>query len=251
MQQLERLHRAIIDGNPEPVLPDLRPHPRLSPRQQMAIYVHGYRERLTNAVLGDYPCLAHYLGEQAMKALAKSYAETVPSRSYNLDFYPFGFCCFVREHVADPAAGDLADFESAIAEVFMLPESTPLTIESFRNFDIEALGAMALPLRKEARLLSCNHHVETYWQNFKDGTAAADIPAKPCHLIIYRPQHDVLRHRLDPIEFALLQCLSDNQNLAAAIDHVIAQSGVAVGSLALSLAGWLPRWIGAGYFRVP
>lgn len=250
MQPLRNLHRAILSGRADPAIDDIRSHPRLSPEALLNIYINGYRERLSLAVLADYPCLRRYLGEAEVTKMARLYIEETPSQSYNLDFYPFNFRHYVRAQQSDPAAADIAELEAAIAETFMAPASPPLGVEALQTCDADGLGAMRFALRTEARLLAASCDVEAYWRDSKEDTPQlAAPPSGPSWLLVYRPRYDVLRCPLEPEEFTLLAGLQSGKNLDEAISQTMTQHGLDDAALTQSLAVWLPRWLGGGYFR--
>lgn len=236
---LERVQRAVITGKTAPAQPLLRPHERMSAREQLDIYVQGYRHRLISAVRADYPALGRYLGDATMERLARGYAAQTPSQSYNLDFYPFAFRRFVRETHADPAAHALAALEGVMAEVFMGPRSEALSVGALAGVTGETLERMHLALRPASELLCLAHDAPAYLDAFKRGDPAT-IAAAPTYLYLYRHQNEVRRARLAPWEYGFLSVLGgEGAPLGAAAEH----AGGA------QLLQCLPRWIAEGFFR--
>jgi len=68
-------HAAILDNAPGACAAAIRPHPRLSAAQQMAIYTQGYRLRLSEVIGNEYPATRHLLGDDAFSALAAAFIE--------------------------------------------------------------------------------------------------------------------------------------------------------------------------------
>ncbi len=248
MQQLENLHRAIVTADAAAANDDILPHAHLTPAEQISIYIDAYRLRLIDAVTSTFPCLQDYLGTSAMTPLTKSYVEAVPPRSYNLDFYPFGFADYIRAKIPAPAAA-LAELEGTIAEIFMRPDSPPLAADILTRCTPTELGDKVFHVRPALRLLHLSHDAETFWQNHKQGHKLPEIAPQPVFLCVCRHHHDVLRHRLDPGAYALLQELYDGKSFNAAIATVIDRGIITEAELAQEISLWLPQWLNAGFFR--
>ena len=248
MRQLENLHRAIVTADATAATNDILLHPRLSPAEQIGIYITAYRLRLAAAVTSDLPCLRDYLGAAPMAHLVDAYIDATPPRSYNLDFYSFGFADFVHNKIPPPAAA-LAKLEGTIAEIFMRPDSPALTANALRNCDQATLGTRTFRTRTASRLLHLSHDAETYWQNYKRGTPAPELAPTPVYLYVCRHHHDVMRHRLEPAAYALLQELIAGNNFDTAIAHVVGRGIMTESALAQHIGVWLHHWLESGFFQ--
>ncbi|MDE1900971.1 MAG: putative DNA-binding domain-containing protein [Alphaproteobacteria bacterium] len=246
---LNHLQSSILHGDPAEAASLVRPKPHLSAEKQLGVYLEGYRLRLVQAVRNDYPCLGHYLGATRMNDLVAAYVEATPSCSYNLDFYPFGFGAFVRQASQDPAAHDLAVLEQAIAEIFMAPDSNPLTAAVFAQLDPETLGSMVFYPRAANRLLRLTHDVERYLAAWKKGEPELTIAPDRIHLCVLRHNNEVQRHRLEPEEYHLLENLAAGQVFGQAIEPPQANHPQDSDLFAAKVMNWLPRWVGEGFFK--
>ncbi|MBI3419118.1 MAG: putative DNA-binding domain-containing protein [Proteobacteria bacterium] len=245
---LEKVQDSIISGDAGVAAPLVRPNPRLSASALLGIYIEGYRIRLSQAVRSDYPCLAHYLGEERMNGLVAAYVKKTPSCSYNLDHYPFAFRRFVAQACEDEAAHALAELEGVMAEVFMLPESAPMDFESFGSLDAESLGRMSFALRSAGMLIRLAYDAEAYLQAYKKGEAEKDIQKRPAHLYLYRHDNEVKRQQLEIAEYQVLSALGHGESFSAAIETALASHIYAAAALAEKIRSWLPKWIGQGFF---
>ena len=149
---LEDFHSAILTGDAAPAIASIKRNPRLAPDEQLAIYIDGYRIRLTQAIRSDYPALLALLGNQVFDSMALAYIENHPPMGFNLDRYPYGFAAFVRDHHGDGFAADLATLEGAIAEVFVMPESDPLDPSMLAALAPEAFGDLVLQSQQALRV---------------------------------------------------------------------------------------------------
>jgi hypothetical protein len=73
------------------------PGARLSSGERLEIYRAGYRARLVECLLDDYPVLAGALGEPRFEALCLAYIERHPSSSPSLNYFGRHMSAFCRE----------------------------------------------------------------------------------------------------------------------------------------------------------
>lgn len=243
---LERVQESILRDTPALATSFVRPKPHLSVEAQLSIYTEGYKIRLGKAVEGDYPYLAVYVGAARMDELIAGYIKATPSRSYNLDFYPFGFWRYVQKTCPEREISALVELEGSVAEIFMLPDSPALALGDLGALDEESLGRLTFKLRTASRLLALNHVAEACFQSFKRGSVEKVVSTNPTHLCIVRHNHEVHRHVLDPDEHRLLQLLDTGIDLGRAIEDMRGDETW----LSKKIATWLPKWINEGFFRV-
>ncbi len=252
MKLLEEFHSAILMGDGTEILSAIKPHPRLSPAQQFAIYAGGYRVRLIAAIRSDYPALLEYLGDSGFDALALAFIEKNPPTSYNLDFYPHKFAEFVQENSEDIFAKDLARLEGTIAEVFMLPDSEPLAANTLQQLSPEEFGGLKLRLRTAARLLTFSTNVHDWLTQQRSENQNHKPEARdPSHLLIYRHNNEVQRLPLSAAAFALLQQLEAGKTVATAIDNVENANPEYMDEIASNLQSWFAQWLSDGFFTPP
>jgi hypothetical protein len=249
-QQLLRFQQAILQGKASNALADIKPNPRLSPEQQMNIYIEGYRLRLLAALASDYPALLALLGKQAFDKAALAYIESTPSVSYNLDVYPHAFAAHFAKARPEDFASELAQLESALATVFMAEESTPLTADALATLSPEALGETVLRLRTASRLLAFCNPV-SQWLDAQRQSQNTPPPQAACneYVLVYRHENSVRREPLSAAAYWLLKALHEGMSVAGAIEQVAAQHPDHAEELASHLQGWFCEWTQKGVFR--
>jgi len=242
---LERFHSAILDNESAPLLPDIRPHPHLTPAQQMAIYSDGYRTRLTQAIRSDYPALLALIGDEAFAALALKYIEKNPPHGFNLDRYPHGFSAFVREYSDDAFVADLAALEDTIAQVFMLPDSAALTPAALSGITPESFGDTVLKLRAASQLLALDYPADLYREN----PTPQKQPAEKIYLFLIRHDNEVKRHRIAFAEFLILSALQRGMNVGTALESIAEKYPQLVPEIAQHMQAWFGSWTHNGFFE--
>jgi hypothetical protein len=242
---LDTLHTAILDKDARAAIPHIKHNPRLSPEQQLAIYIDGYRYRLIDAIRSDYPVLLAYLGEPAFNALARAYIDANPPTHFNLDRYPHAFAATVK----DGFAADLAHLESAVAEVFMLPESAPLTPASLSALTPEAFASVVLHARSASKILRFDYPVENYFAARRAGENPAPPAPEPSYVCIVRHTNEVQRHTLSHPGYLLLERLRAGDTIEAAFDHIATHHPESVPDIAANIQPWFAYWTASGFFK--
>lgn len=250
MKLLSDFHDAILENNASGIITEIRPHPRLTAAQQFAIYADGYRLRLLQAIGSDYPVLFSLLGDAVFKSLASAYIEQFPPTSYNLDYYPHQFAEFLRHNCNDKFAIEIAVLESAIAEVFMLPESSALTAYDFQNISIEDFAERKLRLRKAARLLQFEHNTNYWFTETKAGNNPPRPAREPGWLLVIRHNNEVHRHNLCKAQFCLLKNIGSGKSVTNSIDATINENSADADYITNNLQSWFAEWMENGVFTL-
>jgi hypothetical protein len=223
--------------------------PFATPDSHLDVYVEGYRSRLQQVLEGAYPALLHYIGKQAFDAAALRYIAAHPSRHFNLERYPVGFAACLTQ--CDQPARELAQLESAIAEVYLTEESPPLTAAWCACQTPETLADTVFTLRTAARLLAFRYSVDDYLSALREGHSPAALAQATQYLLVLRHRNTVLRHRLEEGEYALLALLADGYSVSAALDGTAMSPYTCDPGFAITLTGWFARWAGEGFLTQP
>ena len=238
---LNTFHTSILDDNATPSLPLIKPNGRIAASKQLAIYIEGYRIRLIHAIRSDYPALLALLGEQEFDRLALNYINNQPPTHFNLDRYPHGFTAFIR-HDIDAFATDVATLETAIAEVFMLEESTPLEPSALTSLTPEALGQLTLTPRTASRLLHLAYPAEAFMMECREGHTPAPPAPETNYLYLVRHHNEVKRYPLSQAEYLILKQFYDGKTISDALDSVSETHPELLPEIAANLQSWFARW---------
>ena len=245
---LTNFHKAILDKDAHIIVPELCSTGRLTPAQQMAIYIEGYRLRLLTALCSDYPELLALLGNETFHALARIYIEATPPVEASLNYYSFGFADFVHTQNAD-FAGALALLEGAIARAFLLPDSQSLQPDFFARLAVDDFSSMALHLRSSAILLMLDFPVEDYFSKRRAEMAVLSPQRDPSFMLIVRHENVVCRHCLHPVAFSLLSGLQNGLVLGDALERASSSHRDAAAVLSSHFQSWFAQWVLCGFFQ--
>ena len=244
---LERLQTAIVANKPELAM-GLLGRKTSSLPSRLNAYIQGYRIRLSKTMAADYPALNHYLGEEVFNQYVHSYVEQTPSHSYSIDPYPIGFAHYLTDHCDSKAAHTIATLESAIAEVFWLPDSPPFIPTT--DFSMDHLSTLTLTARTASTRLMLAYDADHYLQEFRHGSPLTEVSPTPTYLLIIRHGNEVKRHRLGEAEYTLLSAL-DGKNFTQALEQTINQHSKFEAEIVAELGHWLNQWINHGFFKAP
>ena len=243
---LDTFHAAILDKDVTRALPSVKPNPRITPTQQLSIYIDGYRLRLIEAIRSDYPALLHYLGGDAFDALALRYIDNRVPTHFSLDRYPLHFADMVT---TDAFAADLAQLEAAVARVFLCEETVPLTAESLTGVTTETLAAMTLMPRAASQLLTLSYAADTYLEELREGKTPLKPEASPRYLFLVRTRAEVKSHALTEPQYQILAQLCKGITVDAALDTCAQQHPELVPEFIAVLQHNFGVWIANGFFQ--
>ncbi len=242
--QLQAMHEAMVRKQPENMLPLIKParHNSFSSQTRLAVYADGYDIRLVDATIADYPALAHYMGEEECREAVAAFVSVMPSVYWDLNRYPVAFAAFLKGRAPDKAAHALADLESAITEVFWLPESKPLAPDALAGLSEEAFGNRTFRLRTAAKLLKLDYAANEYLTAYRANGSVCAPKKEIEHLLVIRAENEVQRIVLEPAEYRLLAAIGEGSTFSEALALVSEQS------LEHKLTAYMTRWFQIGVF---
>lgn len=252
MKLLDAFHNAILTHDDSEIVHSIKPHPRLDPSQQFAVYADGYRIRLIHAIKSDYPVLLQRIGHNVFDTYAGQYIEENPPKSYNLDLYPHKFALFFSEKNEGSFDSELAVLEAAIAEVFMLPDSDAFSPHQMRDILPESFGTMTLKFRIACHLLQFTYPTSE-WLTRARSSDMDDLPAIPSPqtnwLLLVRHNNEVHRHNLSEQAFTLLRNLADGKCISDALEATLNRYESDAEYIISNLQKWFINWVENGVFQ--
>lgn len=234
----------------------------LTSMERLQVYGNAYYARLVECLQGEFPGVAHAVGEETFAGLAMGYLQSYPSRSYTLAQLGSNFPRFLTEIPLTTLTGqseefaafliDLATLERIYSEVFDGPGSEgepPLSPEELQQVPPDAWPGVQLVPVPSLRLASFRFPVHEYITAVHhEGNATVPAPGKT-QLAINRRDFIVRRLPLNPVPFALLSHLIEGQPLGEAIAQVLEDTDSDFEELANSLQTWFQEWATGQFFK--
>jgi len=216
LSTLQRWLQDVIMAGAADSLAPVRRSNRIAPAIRVGVYVNGYRARLVECLVKEFPILRKLVGEDVFALFARDYVELSPSHSYTLFDFGAGFAAYLeRKRPAElgdiagvPAA--LARIERAKAEVYRARghERDPAPADA--PFVLSLMPLLAVLRRPDTvQLLSLAY-------DFRDLLAAhaqgSDLPlpeTTPSFLAVARAGYRVDCHHLEQWQYDWLMALAD------------------------------------------
>lgn len=241
---------ARVELDPANIERVILPSKTLTSVERVGVYQGMYLLRMIEALEGDYPAVAHLLGDDEFAALVTRYVAAHPSVSYTFNRLGRGFPEFLRESKGirkRAFAADLARLELAITEVFDAPQSPAWPAEEIARIPQDAWVEAVFHPIAAFRLGSFGHPVNPYLQSVKDDNHEHPaIARKATWVAVWRKNYEVWRLDLSKPAFELLNALAKGRPFGKAV--TAATKGLQ-GNFGEQLFRWLRDWVAEGMFE--
>lgn len=244
----DAFQNAILTGD-DAVLADLLDGPKEGREGLLAVYRHAYSSRLVEILGNDFPALKAVLGDDGFDVAARAYVAAHPSVHRNARWYGRGFADFLAKTApwSDRAEfGELARFETALADAFDTADSGPLTLAELTGIPPEDWGELIFSAHPSASRLNLATNATELWSSAAEG---ADPPlaaplASPEKLIVWRDGATPMFRAMTDEEAMLWDEAARGSTFGELC--VLAATYAAPDEAAGRAAGYLASWIAAG-----
>ncbi len=249
---------AEADASAKDVARFVTPGPRMTADERFAIYRAGYRSRLVECLLDDYPVVAAVMGETPFEALCLAYIDRHPSTSPNLNGFGRHMAAFCREAVS--LAGqdvprvlleELATLEWALVEVLHAECPPALDVAALQTMPPEAWADATFIKSDALRVFHFTYPVNSVFIAHRTEGVVGEIPApSPNVLAVYRKDTQLWRMALTPARVNVLTPLLEGKSLGEALASVEATvtDPELLAETAQNLMRWFREWAEAGFF---
>jgi hypothetical protein len=245
-----RAKAARAELEPSQIERVILPSKTLTAVERVGVYQAMYLLRMIEALEGDYPAVAHYLGDEEFADLVTRYVAVHPSESYTFNRLGTRFPEFLRRSKGVRKKGfvaDLARLELAVTEVFDAPQSPAWPAEEIARIPRGAWERAVLKPIAAFRLGAFGYPVNAYLQSVKDDDHDhPDVARKATRVAVWRKGYEVWRLELSEPAFDFLHALSKGRPFGRAVAS--AARGLQ-GSAGEQLFRWLRDWVAEGMFE--
>lgn len=190
------------------------------------------------ALATRHPVLERLLGAETFVDLARAFLAVDRPRSALLLGWGDGLGDFVADHpdlAAWPWLADVARLEAAWARAHHAAEAEPLGLGDLAGHDPETIAAAGVRLHPSLERLTAGWAVATLWEAQGE---AAEVDEGPEHLLVLRPQAEVVVHRTTAAGLGFVAALAEGASIAAAADvGLTVDPGFDAGSHLVGLVG--------------
>ncbi len=235
---------------PEDIGRVILPSKTLTPVERVGVYQGMYLLRMIEALEGDYPGVAHFLGDEAFADLVTRYVAAHPSVSYSFNHFGRHLPEFIRGSRRIRKKGflaDLARLELSVTEVFDERESAAWPADEIGRIPEAAWpGAVFTPI-EAFRLGAFAHPVNAYLQSVKeDNHDHPEVARKPTWVAVWRKSYEVWRLDLSKPAYEFLRALAKGRPFGKAVGAAV--RGLQ-GDPGEQLFRWLRDWVAEGMFE--
>jgi hypothetical protein len=240
--------RAELD--PSDIGSVLLPSKTLTPVERIGVYQGMYLLRMVEALEGDYPAVAHFLGAGAFADLVTRYVAKNPSVTYTFNRLGDSFPEFVRASKQIPGrafVADLARLERMVTEVFDAPQSPAWPAEDVARVREEDWPAARLQPIAAFRLGAFGYPVNAYLQSVKeDDHDHPETGRSRTFVAVWRKNYEVWRLNLSKPEHDFLKALAKGRPFGNAVADAAKSLQ---GDAGAQLFRWLRDWVAEGMFE--
>jgi hypothetical protein len=240
--------RAELD--PSEIERVILPSRTLTAIERVGVYQGMYLLRMIEALEGDYPAVAHFLGDEEFAELVTRYVATHPSESYTFNRLGARFPEFIRRSKGirkKAFVADLSRLELAVTEVFDAPQSPAWPADEIARLPEEAWQRAVLKPIAAFRLGAYTYPVNDYLQSVKeDDHDHPSAARKASWVAVWRKNYEVWRLDLSEPAFEFLRHLAKGRPFGRAV--AAAARGLQ-GNPGDQLFRWLRDWVAEGMFE--
>ncbi|MGO4700875.1 HvfC/BufC family peptide modification chaperone [Dyella sp. 2RAB6] len=245
-----RLQRAVMGASAMP-LPELVGDGIADARSRLAIYRHGYRARLREALSNEFPTVASLAGRR-FTALLDRYIDACPSEHYNLRWHGAGLAAFLRYALPwrdRPAFAEAAELDWAISTCFDAADEPALGADALAAIAPQDWAGLHLVPQQHLQWLALVTNVDAFRTAVDAGAPRPHLRrrAQPRRLIVWRQAHTVRYRPLGLDECQLLWAATRDEPFSRLCE--LAQTQRAPQQALARLATMLHGWIDAGLIR--
>ena len=246
---------ALASCDAEALVPSERvdsvviPSATLTAEERVGVYHGMYLLRMAEALEGDYPGLAQFLGRERWHGLVREYVAEHPSTSFTLNVLGRQLPDWLRAHGRLPArlfCRDLARLEWAVAESFDADEAPRLGAEAIEAVPADEWSHVRLVPSPALRLVALGSNAAEWLDNAKDERHRHPGPRrKAAFVVVFRQSYAVYRREVSHPAFRLVSDLAAGQTVGRAIAAALRRRE-APG--AETLWAWFRQWAADGLF---
>lgn len=251
MNTLRALQLQLADAVRAPSVPglaSLRGDGVASAASRLAVYHHGYRIRLRDALRTEFPGLATLAGPR-FAAMLDDYVAAHPSTHFNIRWHGGGLARFLASTSPwreQPGLTEAAELDWAISRAFDAADQAGARPADLARVSADGWSTMRLHPLSHARLVRVTHNVDAFRRAAGRGARRPALRPlrQPRHLLVWRPLLEVRYRQVAADELPALIAALDGQTFANLCERMAGRHGVA--AALPRMAALLLQWLDEG-----
>lgn len=225
----------------------LRGDDKADASNRLAVYQHGYRMRLREALATEFPGLALLAGRRFARLL-DDYVAAHPSTHFNIRWHGAGLAGFLTRTAPwrdQPALAEMAQLDWAISTAFDAVDQGTVSAAELAGIAPEGWAALRLHPLPHAHLLRSTCNVDAFRRAADRGDPRPALRRwrRPRHLLVWRPALDVRYRQVETGELPALLGALNGDTFAHLCERLAQRHG---DSALPRMAALLAQWLGEG-----
>jgi hypothetical protein len=197
-----------------------------TPKKRYAVYRNNVTVSLVRAMESNFPAIRKLLGETYFAGLAREFVQQNPPQSPLLFSYGDNFAVYL-EGQADlqdyPYLPDVARLEQFWRQSYHELDAACLAPEALAAFSSDEIADLRLTPHPALRLMTSQHPVRSIFQANREEGMTLDVSLdQPEHVIVSRPNYDVMLLSVNNAAYLFIKALKENRTFGEAADAAFA-----------------------------
>ena len=224
----QAFRRGVLSGDDDPEALGLIVPDHIPPDRRFGIYRNNTVASLIGVLIAAFPVTVRLVGDQFFRHAARAYVRANPPLAPQLLAYGSDFPGFLAAF--EPARGlpylpDVARLEWLRQEAYFAADAVPLSPASLQAVPAQAYAGLVFVLHPSARPTASRFPVLRIWeanQPQHDTVEPVDLSIGGERLLVLRPRHAVVIHRLSAGDYALVTAIAGGASLSQAAGDAMA-----------------------------
>lgn len=243
----QQMLRAVLDA--KAALPDIRSDHVADAGNRLAIYQHGYRIRLCDALKKEFVGLQCMAGTR-LDAWLDDYITAHPSAHYNIRWYGSELAAYLRETQRDkPQLADMAHLDWAISTAFDAADEPSICQDELASVPPAAWAKLRLDVQANLQILVTSHNIDAFRRAADRATARPGVRrlAKPRRIVVWRHATTVHYRVMENDEWPVLASARRGETFGALCAQLADYHGET--HAVPRMVSLLQTWLAAGLIR--
>lgn len=240
----QQVLQAVLAEKTTP-LADIRGNAIADADSRLAVYRHGYRIRLHDALKTEFAGLQCMAGK-SFDPLLNKYVEAHPSGHYNIRWHGAGLAAFLDYAMPwrdKPQLAETAQLDWAISTAFDAADETCIGSAELSAIAPDAWADLRLSLVRNLQIITCRHNIDAFRRAADRGDKRPRLRAlaEPRQILVWRKATTVHYRLLPDDEWQVLAAAIHEEPFAALCERLTEhhQEEAALPRMVTLLQGWL------------
>jgi uncharacterized protein (UPF0276 family) len=193
------------------------------PKEQLEVYVFGYRKRLMDAIRESYPITEKLLGLESFNKLITAITAHNPSIYYDINQYLIQVPKFSKD-IVENIHYELMLLESEMLKLDIKSLEEGVTLKEFQQLSPEDLMTTNISTTSSVSVASFTNDIYTIYKNLinnKESLKLAESKEKQTYILMQKDLNGIANIPISKKEFYFLNSLNKQDDFVSALEECI------------------------------